>query len=55
MRFAAACGSSAPVSPRPTASSSTASRLAHPGAKVAPHDGQIRYAEESKTNSQQRA
>jgi len=29
--------------------------LAHPGAKVAPHDGQIRYADDTKTNDQQLA
>jgi RND family efflux transporter MFP subunit len=29
--------------------------LAHPGAKVAPHEGQIRYADDPKTNNQQRA
>ena len=29
--------------------------LAHPGAKVAPHEGQIRYAEDAKPNSQQLA
>jgi RND family efflux transporter MFP subunit len=29
--------------------------LAHPGAKVAPHEGQIRYAEDAKQNSQQLA
>jgi RND family efflux transporter MFP subunit len=29
--------------------------LAHPGAKVAPHDGQIRYADDPKTTNQQRA
>jgi RND family efflux transporter MFP subunit len=27
--------------------------LAHPGAKVAPHEGQIRYAEDTKQNTQQ--
>jgi multidrug efflux system membrane fusion protein len=29
--------------------------LAHPGAKVAPHEGQIRYGEDAKANSQQLA
>jgi hypothetical protein len=27
--------------------------LAHPGAKVAPHEGQIRYVEDTKPDTQQ--